>query len=255
MPTTRVDVAALLRFQRFTKVPQAKLRRLATAMSVRRFERRAPIYVRSQPSSNLYILLAGAAKLSGLNKEGRLVLTTLVSPGDAFGVSALTPETVHRFQCDAFTDCVVASIEAQQFVEIMLGAALTDFQIVMDMLVSPLEELVTRYLLMLRLPVKDRLITAFAELGSKFGARHEQGILLDLPLTHRDLADLVGATRPIITQHLGDLERDGAIVRERRQLILVPDRLSGEGAIDPPAEVFVPFAARDGIGANAMATN
>ena len=98
----------------------------------------------------------------------------------------------------------------------------------------------TRYSMMLRLPVRDRLLTAFAELGSKLGTPDERGTVLNVPLTHQDLADLIGATRPIITLHLKDLERDGAIVRERRRLILVPEKLSNEGAIDPPPAVFLP---------------
>jgi hypothetical protein len=35
------------------------------------------------------------------------------------------------------------------------------------------------------------------------------------------------------------------------RLILVPHRLSNEGAIDPPAEVFAPVASRDEMSANA----
>jgi CRP/FNR family cyclic AMP-dependent transcriptional regulator len=242
VPVTRMDMATLSRFQRFANLPQSKLRGLASAMSVWRFERRERIYVRREASRNLYILLKGVAKLSGLNKADQPVLMALISPGEMFGISALMPETVHQFQCDAFTDCLVARIEPQQFVEIVLGASLSDFRMVMGMLVSGLQELLTRYSMMLRLAVKDRLLTAFAELGSKFGTHHELGTLLSVPLTHQDLADLVGATRPIITLQLRDLERDGAIIRERRRLVLVPNKLANEGAIDPPAEVLVPAA-------------
>ena len=240
VPAPRMDSRTLTRFQRFSDLPHPKLQRLASAMSTWRFERRERIYVRNESSRNLYFLLRGVAKLSGPNKMNELVLMALLGPGDAFGISALTPESLHQSQCDAFTDCVVAAIEPQAFVEIMLGALLTDFQMVMSILVSPLQELLTRYSMMLRLAVRDRLLTAFAELGSKFGTRHERGTLLNLPLTHQDLADLVGATRPIITLQLRDLERDGAIIRERRRLVLVPNRLSNEGAIDPPAEAFMP---------------
>ena len=253
VPATGVDIATLSRFQRFANLPQLKLRSLASAMSVWRFERRERIYVRREASRNLYILLKGVARLSGLNKAEQLVLMALISPGETFGISAVLPETVHQFQCDAFTDCLVARIDPQRFVEIMLGASLSDFQVVMDMLVSELQELLTRYSMMLRLAVKDRLLTAFAELGSKFGTRHERGTLLNVPLTHQDLADLVGATRPIITLQLRDLERDGAIIRERRRLVLVPNMLASEGAIDPPAEVFVPAELRAGT-ANTIAS-
>ena len=77
---------------------------------------------------------------------------------------------------------------------------------------------------------------------------------MNLPLTHQDLADLVGATRPIITLQLRDLERDGAMIRERRRLVLVPNRLSNEGAIDPPAEALVTALSADGINVNVIAS-
>jgi CRP/FNR family transcriptional regulator, cyclic AMP receptor protein len=242
VPASRVNPETLRRFQRFASLPQPKLSSLSSAMSAWAFERRERIYVRGQQSRDLYILLRGVARLKGLNKADEPVLTALISPGEMFGISAVLPETLHRFECDAFTDCIVARIEPQRFVEVMLGAPLSDFQTVMGMLVSGLQELLTRYSMMLRLAVKDRLLTAFAELSSKFGTKHERGTLLNVPLTHQDLADLVGASRPIITLQLRDLERDGAIVREDRHLVLVPDRLSNEGAIDPPAEVFLPAA-------------
>lgn len=236
----RVDADALSRFEGFANIPRAKLTHLAAAMSVWRFQRRERIFTRNEVAKNLYILLAGAAKLSAFNKAQEPVLVTLMPPGEIFGISALLPAAVHQFQCDAFTDCVLARIDAQQFVRITLGISLLDFRTVMGIAAGQPMDLLTRYLMMLRLPVQDRLLTAFAELSFKFGARHEQGTLLTIPLTHQDLADLVGATRQIITLHLRDLERDGAIIRDRRRLILVPGRMSSEGAIKPPEEAFMP---------------
>jgi CRP/FNR family transcriptional regulator, cyclic AMP receptor protein len=246
VPVTRVDPETLSRFKRFADLPRPKLRRLAIAMTICTFERRERIYSQREDSKNLYILLGGVAKLSGLNRADQPVLMALVSPGEMFGISAVLPVPVHRFYCDAFTDCMVAKIEPRQFVEILLGASLNEFQTVMGMLVSGIEDLLTRHSMMLRLAVKDRLLAAFAELGSKFGSTHEKGTLLNLPLTHKDLADLVGATRPIVTLQLKDLERNGAIFREHRRLVLVPEKLSGEGLIDPPAEVFMPNVSLNG---------
>jgi len=239
---TRVDADVLSRFDGFANIPRHKLMRLAAAMSVWRFQRRERIFTRNEAARNLYILLSGAAKLSGLNKAQQLVLLSLIPPGEVLGVLALFPAAIHQFQCDAFTDCVLARIDPQQFVDITLATSLADFRTVMGITASWPMDLLARYLMMLRLPVQDRLLTAFAELSLKFGARHEQGTLLAIPLTHQDLADLVGATRQIITSHLRGLERNGVIIRERRRLILVPGRISNEGSIDPPEEVFMPRA-------------
>ncbi len=237
---TRVDAEALSRLEGFANVARTNLARLATAISVWHFQRRERIFTRDEAAKNLYIVLSGAAKLSGFNKAQQPVLVALMPPGEAFGISALLPAAVHQFQCDAFTDCVMARIDAQQFLHITLGVSLPDFRTVMGIAASQPMDLLTRYIMMLSLPVLDRLLTAFAELSFKFGAHHEQGTLLAIPLTHQDLAELVGATRQVITLHLRDLERAGGIIRERRRLILVPDRISGKGAIDPPKEIFMP---------------
>src|SRR6516165_7610036 len=101
VPAPRMDSRTLTRFQRFSDLPHPKLQRLASAMSTWRFERRERIYVRNESSRNLYFLLRGVGKLSGPNKMNELVLMALLGPGDAFGISALTPESLHQSQCDA----------------------------------------------------------------------------------------------------------------------------------------------------------
>ena len=164
---TRVDADALSRFEGFANVPRANLTRLAAAISVCQFQRRERIFTRNEAAKNLYILLSGAAKLSGFNKAQQPVLVTLIPPGETFGISALLPAAVHQFQCDAFTDCVMARIDAQQFVRITLGVSLLDFRTIMGIAASQPMDLLTRYLMMLSLPVLDRLLTAFAELSFK----------------------------------------------------------------------------------------
>jgi len=244
---TRMDIAGVLsQFPGFSNLPRPKLARLATAISVWRFARRERIYARKDTSKNLHILLRGVVKLSGLNRAEEPILITLLRPGEVFGLSALFPEPIHQFQCEAVTDCVVAKIDSHQLVDTLLGVPFADFQTAMDLLATRSRELVARYSSMFHLSVRDRLLLVFAELASKFGVVNRRGVLLGVTLTHQDLADLVGATRPIITLQLKSLERDGAIVREKRGLILVPLKLSQEGAVDPPPKAFLPSAQQNG---------
>ena len=44
-------------------------------------------------------------------------------------------------------------------------------------------------------------------------------------LTHEDLADLVGASRQKVTEHMKELERQQLLVRDGRKLIVLPQRL------------------------------
>jgi CRP-like cAMP-binding protein len=61
--------------------------------------------------------------------------------------------------------------------------------------------------------VGDRLLRLLEWLACQFGRPISQGILLNLHLTHQDLAETLGTTRVTITRLLSQLERAGKIVR------------------------------------------
>lgn len=63
--------------------------------------------------------------------------------------------------------------------------------------------------------VEAMLMALFNWLGKKFGIETPKGQLIDLRLTHQDIADILGSTRVTITRALSNLERQGVIERER----------------------------------------
>ncbi len=57
------------------------------------------------------------------------------------------------------------------------------------------------------------LVKLLEWLATRFGRTVRQGNLIDLRLTHQDLAELVGTTRVTLTRILGQLEQQGLIER------------------------------------------
>ena len=49
--------------------------------------------------------------------------------------------------------------------------------------------------------------------------------MLRIAVSHGHLANLVGASRPRVTEHLARLERDGMVIRQGRQLVVRADQL------------------------------
>ncbi len=69
-------------------------------------------------------------------------------------------------------------------------------------------------------PTDQRLLKHLAWLTQKFGREVSQGKLIDLPLTHQDIAEGIGAARATVTVLLNRLEHKGVIIRCRRRIIL-----------------------------------
>jgi len=89
--------------------------------------------------------------------------------------------------------------------------------------------------------LEERVALILLELSANFGVHDRRGVRLTVRASHKDLAELVGATRPRVTEYLASFERKHLMVRDGRQLIVRRDRL----------ESFLarrhPFANRRGV--------
>lgn len=67
----------------------------------------------------------------------------------------------------------------------------------------------------------SRLIKILTWLARKFSCEVEEGKLIDLPLTHQELAEVIGTTRVTVTKLINQLEQEGIISRPRRNSIIL----------------------------------
>jgi len=75
--------------------------------------------------------------------------------------------------------------------------------------------------------VTGRLSSALEELARIYGRRTPDGIEIDMPFTHDDLANMVGATRQWVSMMLGRLVEDGVLQKNHRRLVIQrPERLA-----------------------------
>jgi len=74
-----------------------------------------------------------------------------------------------------------------------------------------------------RIPL--RLQQLLGWLAQKFGREVDQGQLIDLRLTHEELAEVLSTTRITVTRLLNQFEREGRIKRVRHHVILCHQQL------------------------------
>ena len=64
------------------------------------------------------------------------------------------------------------------------------------------------------------------DLCEDFGVEDSRGTLLPVSFSHKDIASIVGASRPRVTEHLQQMERDHLLFRQGRQFIVSGEKLS-----------------------------
>jgi CRP/FNR family transcriptional regulator, cyclic AMP receptor protein len=68
--------------------------------------------------------------------------------------------------------------------------------------------------------IEERILLALWHFAERWGRVSSEGVFLSFPLTHKDLADVVGASRPSVSSALMALRRQGAIVQRRAGWLL-----------------------------------
>jgi CRP-like cAMP-binding protein len=195
--------------------------------------------------SRLLLLVSGNAKLGFIRLHGgetraslirlksRGRLLTFLGPGDFISVLPLLHGQFHPmrmpsllYYCDALTDCLVAEVALKDITGTLHGRRDPNPQIP-DQAITRWLSQITWQSTLSDLDVRGRLIACLKALAARFGEPVESGIAIKLSLTNRDLAKLIGASRPKVSVVLSSLQREGVLKKIRRHVILATEHLSG----------------------------
>jgi CRP-like cAMP-binding protein len=204
-----------------------QLDRLFNALTINVVEKRATIFDDKQAPDSAYILLSGVARITCRNRKGERSLVIMVAPGMIPGFPPPVPGISYNFRCEAVTACRVGTVQLETFVEISLGIASADFKRMAASYLGRWDLVQLRCANFMSCSLEERLALILMELSENFGVRDPKGTRLTVPTRHQDLAELVGASRPRITEHLLRFERKHLISRSGRQFVVDRDRLEG----------------------------
>ncbi len=74
--------------------------------------------------------------------------------------------------------------------------------------------------------MEERLALVLLDLIENFGVpNHDGGMRLTVPVRHHDLAELVGATRPRVSEHLREFAQKHLVSLQNEYLVLDPEGL------------------------------
>jgi CRP-like cAMP-binding protein len=197
----------------------AEMTNLADGLAMGNFKRHEVILGDARLVTEAYILLSGVANISCLNAKSERVIVALIPPGPIPDFP-FQPNNRWHFQCEAYSNCRLGSLSWEQFSIITTAASRSAFTQFHQSNLTHWYRLLMRGSSLLSLGLHERLGMTLLELCSDFGIEDSRGILLRIAFSHKDLASLVGASRPRVTEHLAQLEHEHLVFRQGRQLIV-----------------------------------
>ena len=163
-------------------------------------------------------MLRGAVRLQYAAGASERTVISIAGPGDL--LSKLFFKEAPKVRADSLTESVLLSLPRGPFLEAVIGTSSADLDQAVNLIFGEALTLLARYWQTLGGRLTVRLAAVLLELASKFGVADSRGTLIDLKLSQRDLAGMVGCSRQQVHALLDSLVERGIVMRQDRHLIL-----------------------------------
>ncbi|GIJ48977.1 Crp/Fnr family transcriptional regulator [Virgisporangium aliadipatigenens] len=192
---------------------------LRQAGTPRAYRPRATLVHQGDPSSHVLLLHEGWVKITSTSRSGEEAILALRGPGDVLGEMAAIDDGPRSATVIALVAVRAIVVSGERFVECLAQHPPVALSLLRHISAN-LRESDSRRLEFVSASSSGRIAALLLKLAREHGRRHGDAIVIQLPLTQRELALTAATSREVVARTLRTLrERD--IVRTERQRIVV----------------------------------
>ncbi len=154
----------------------------------------------------LWHIERGVVRTTTVTEDGLLIILGYWGAGDVVGHAMSQLES---YQIECLSEVQVSLLPQAQWNQEV------------DALLRHIKQLEQLLSIIHHRPVQQRLWQFLTFIAQKFGVKVEQGILINLNLSHQAIAETINVTRGTVTRLFQKFEDEGLLLRQQRQLILL----------------------------------
>ena len=203
----------------FSSLEPSALRDVRAAARVRTVDAGSVFFREGDPAAAFFVLETGSVKIAQLTPEGHQVVLRLLSPGDAFGGVAAFGGATYPISAEAVTDSAAFEWAGDVMAHLMERhprLALNALRFV----AGRLHDLQVQYRQLATEKVERRVARALLRLVQQAGRRVAGGVLIDLPLSRDDVAQMTGTTLYTVSRIISRFESDGIVEAGRQRMVI-----------------------------------
>lgn len=199
----------------FKGVAPADLSRIRNLFSETAYAAGKDVVTAEQPGDEAYVILQGAVKVH-TNVADQEVILSLLGRGDLVGELSLLDSLGRSATVTTLEETRLLSIGRDSFRGLLEEVPAMAGNLI-RLLARRLRLADARVQTLAALDVPGRVARALLSLGIEYGEASGDALLIPIPITQRDLAALVGASRVRVNQVLGSFRKRGLLsVKDKR---------------------------------------
>lgn len=211
---------ALARTPIFSACPPAAVQRLAERLTPQVFRGGESIFLHGDASDAMYLVLEGLLKVTISSLSGEEMLLAAIRAGDTFGELGTLDHRPRSATVTAVTNAELIKVEHAALVE-LFEASPDAVEGIIAALAGLIRRLTDQTADFAFLDLHGRVAKLIIRLAEVDTEPVVDGTRLDLPLTQKELAEMVGGSRQSVNEILHSFSRRGFLRLEDRQLVIL----------------------------------
>ncbi|MBI2022223.1 Crp/Fnr family transcriptional regulator [Candidatus Daviesbacteria bacterium] len=205
----------------FKALPEKEVELISELFGEKEYAKRQVI-IEPEDKDKVFILKTGRVEIYQLSEDGKKIIVDILTPGNIFGDLGIEESAEHFVE--ATTDSFVCVMPKQNFFEMVSKNPRLSTTLVKELFNKVVEsEKQIASLASDNLLVKIRNL--LFRLSKNHGEKKDGKVFITTKFTHEQLAEMVGISRPTMTELLKRLGKENIIQRQGKIISYNPQKL------------------------------
>jgi CRP/FNR family cyclic AMP-dependent transcriptional regulator len=184
------------------------LRELFSSGQARRHEANAILSDPVSAPERAFLCTQGALKVTKLLSNGREILITVLEPGSIWSDRSLLKGYWREVFVETMSSAETISIERDAF-ERYVYADADRLTALMKRISEQISDALTLLDDFRGRDVASRLASVLVRFSKEHGVQSDRSVLIDIPFTHQDLANMIGSARETVSRSMARFRAEG----------------------------------------------
>jgi CRP/FNR family transcriptional regulator, cyclic AMP receptor protein len=206
----------------FSTLSDEEFGRISHIFIMRAYRKNQIVFLEEETGSYMYLVASGKVKVSKSSTGGKETILAIHRAGDFFGEMSLLDGKTSPATVTAMEDSKIISVSGADFHKYLLHNEKVMLQII-QVLCGRLRQ-VWQTQSQSTSTAEARIRMGIYDLSRKHGIRDAHGLIIDLKITHQEVAEMVRTSRETVTRVLAQLRDQGIIEINERRIVLLDEK-------------------------------
>ena len=206
----------------------AELAEIEAVVIVKKFFKSQVILLEEDEAAYFYFIVSGKVKVIRYNEAGKELMLAIHKRYDYFGEMAILDGKTSPATIVAMDDCTIGFITKGNFVKLIMSNEKSLHNLI-SLLCSRLRESWTMLNILGFAEADEKVRAALKIFSQKFGTPEKNGIIINIKLTHKDLANFAAVSRETASRMVSAMMKAGEIeLVDKKYFLLKPSFFNKE---------------------------